>query len=197
MISIRYLGPFPGGLMRPVVLSIAFMVLVSAAPAPAQTPAAADSLLDRLAGHWHMSGTVQGEKGESHLAADRVLQGKFVRLHLTDLGQPSQYEAMVFLGVDSATSRVVAHWIDVFGAGPSATLGYGTADGNRLVLDFAYPTALFATRSRSIPPPAAGASCWRPGTGRAGGPRSRTTRCARPAADPSLRRGNLHRPADF
>jgi hypothetical protein len=129
--------------MRRAVLSIAFMRLVSAVPAPAQTPAAADSLLDRLVGRWHLSGTVQGEKGESHLAAERVLQGKFVRLHMTDPGQPSQYEAMVFLGVDSATSRVVAHWIDVFGAGLSATLGYGTADGNRLVLDFAYPDGPF------------------------------------------------------
>jgi hypothetical protein len=129
--------------MRRAVLSIAFMILVSAVPAPAQTPAAADSLLDRLVGRWHLSGTVQGEKGESHLAAERVLQGKFVRLHMTDPGQPSQYEAMVFLGVDSATSRVVAHWIDVFGAGLSATLGYGTADGNRLVLDFAYPDGPF------------------------------------------------------
>jgi hypothetical protein len=128
--------------MRPIFLALALAVpSLTMAQQPVST--AADSLLGRLVGHWHMSGTVQGEKGESHLAAERVLQGKFVRLHMTDLGQPSQYEAMVFLGVDSATSRVVAHWIDVFGAGPSATLGYGTADGNRLVLDFAYPDGPF------------------------------------------------------
>jgi hypothetical protein len=127
--------------VRYACTTVILLTCLTAAPARAQT--AADSLLDRLVGHWHLTGTVQGEKAESHLAAERVLQGKFVRLHWTDLGEPSQYEAMVFLGVDSVTSQIVAHWIDVFGPGPSATIGHGAATGNRLVLDFAYPEGPF------------------------------------------------------
>jgi hypothetical protein len=52
------------------------------------------------------------------LVAARVLNGRFVRLHMVDRSQPPEYEAMVFLGADS-TNLVVAHWLDGFGAGPS------------------------------------------------------------------------------
>lgn len=130
--------------MKWLLLAVALGMSLTAPPAGGQTPAAADSLLHHLVGRWHMSGTVRGVLAESDLVGDVVLQGKFVRLHMTDRNQPPQYEAMVFLGVDSATSRLVAHWLDVFGAGYSVTLGMGERPrGSTLAFAFAYPDGPF------------------------------------------------------
>jgi hypothetical protein len=130
--------------MKSLLLAVVLGMSLTAPPAAGQTPAAGDSLLQRLVGRWRMSGTVRGIPAEYDLDAVPVLRGQFVRLHMVDRSQAPQYEAMVFLGVDSATSRLVAHWLDVFGAGYSVTLGMGDRpQGATLAFAFAYPDGAF------------------------------------------------------
>ena len=123
-----------------------FLALSRPAPLTAQSaasPAALDSLLDRLVGHWTMQGMVRGRPATYTLDGARTLRGRFVELHMRDVHEPPGYEARVFIGVDSAGRRYVAHWLDNFGAAYSIPPATGTARGDTLELDFPYPDRAF------------------------------------------------------
>jgi hypothetical protein len=107
------------------------------------TAVAMDSLLERLVGQWRMTGTVRGRPATYALDASRVLQGRFVELHMMDTSHPPDYEARVFIGVDSAKARYIAHWLDKFGAAYSIPPAFGGAKGDTLLLTFAYPDGPF------------------------------------------------------
>jgi hypothetical protein len=106
-------------------------------------PRASDALLDRLVGSWTMTGKVQGEAVTYRMDAARTLQNRFVELHLVETSNPPAYEGRVFLGVDSATSRLIVHWLDSFGAGLSIPHAVGEARGDTLVFTFGYASGPF------------------------------------------------------
>lgn len=126
-----------------VRIVLAGFLLAPAAHAQAATPAQMDSLLSHLVGHWRMTGTVRGQSATYALRGTRVLQGRFVELQMTDLHRPAEYEARVFVGVDSARAQYIAHWLDNFGAAYSIPHATGTAIGDTLRLMFAYPDGPF------------------------------------------------------
>ena len=111
--------------------------------AQAPGPAAMDSLLDRLVGHWRMTGTVRRKPVTYTMDGTRTLQRRFVELHMEDTHRPATDEARVFIGVDSAGRRYIAHWLDRFGAAFSIPPATGQACGDTLVLDFPYPDGAF------------------------------------------------------
>jgi hypothetical protein len=121
------------------------LALAVAPPAVSQspTPAAMDSLLERMVGRWIMSGSVLGKPVSYVLDVSRVLQRRFVELHMTDRANPPQYEARVFIGVDSAGGRYLAHWLDNTGAAYSIPPATGTASGDTVNLMFPYPDGAF------------------------------------------------------
>ena len=129
--------------MNKRLLLVLPMIASGAATAFGQSPAAMDSLLQRLAGTWDMTATVRGQKAKQWLRVDRVLKNRFVRLHILDLGTPPAYEALVFIGVDSVGERYIAHWMDDFGAAYSIPPGTGRAHGDTIFLDFPYPDGPF------------------------------------------------------
>jgi hypothetical protein len=120
------------------------LALAAASPLAAQGAARdpGEELLDRLVGTWRMEGHVRGEPVTYRLVARRVLQGRFVELHMEDAARPPQYEALVFVGRDS-TGRVVAHWMDSFGAAYSIPHGEGRIAGDTLRFDIPYPDGTF------------------------------------------------------
>ena len=128
-----------------VVLAGLLSSLILGRPAMAQhtPPPELDRVLDRLVGSWEMVGQVQGEPATYRLDTRRVLQGKFIELHMEDVARPPQYEARVFIGVDSAAGGYIAHWLDNFGAPSSIPHGTGGAAGDTLTLVFPYPSADF------------------------------------------------------
>lgn len=110
-----------------------------------RTPSAAamDSLLEHLVGAWRMTGTVRGRRVSYRMDAARVLQHRFVEMHLEDVARPAAYESRVFIGVDSAASRYLVHWLDSFGAANSVPHGVGGARGDTVHVDFAYADGPF------------------------------------------------------
>jgi hypothetical protein len=102
-----------------------------------------DSLLGHLTGTWHMTGTVRGRPANYRMIGQRVLHGRFVELHMEDRTRPPEYEARVFLGVDSAATRLIVHWLDRFGAGLSIPHAVGEARGDTLQFTFAYADGPF------------------------------------------------------
>ena len=135
--------------MRTVMLRLSFcLVLLGTLVAPAagaqgSAPARMDSLLSHLVGRWRMTGSVRGTPVTYSLESTRVLQGRFVQLHMTDVQQPPAYEARVFIGVDSAKTQYIAHWLDNFGAAYSIPHATGTAQGDTIRLAFAYADGPF------------------------------------------------------
>jgi Protein of unknown function (DUF1579) len=127
-----------------------------AASAPLQSPPLDgpnhpfdDSLMDKLAGKWKLSGMIAHQKAEHSVEAEWVLNHQFLRIHEKALG-PGEggrlpYEVMAFIGYDNASERYVAHWIDIFGGRVSETLGYGTKRGNAVEFVFEYPDGPFHT----------------------------------------------------
>lgn len=114
----------------------------SSAPAPAP----AERLLSQLVGDWRMSGHVRGDAVAYRLSARRTLRGRFVELHMTDVARPPAYEARVLVGHDPATNRLVAHWMDSFGAAYSVPTATGEARGDTIELVFPYPDGAFRDR---------------------------------------------------
>lgn len=121
------------------------LVILSARALSAQAPrvAAMERLLDGLVGQWTMTGAVRGKPVSYTLEATRVLQRRFVELHMEDVTRPPGYEARVFIGVDSAGGRYLAHWMDNFGAAYSIPPAIGEARGDTLLLRFAYSDGPF------------------------------------------------------
>jgi hypothetical protein len=129
--------------MQRCFVVFALIVAMQGAPAAAQGPAARDSLLDRLAGRWTMTGTVRGRPATYRLDAAWTLQRRFLELHMIDVHTPPAYEARVFVGPDTVPGRYLTHWLDNFGAAFSVPPATGRASGDTLTLDFAYPTGPF------------------------------------------------------
>lgn len=133
-------GVAPNGIELHPVIGLSFG---PEAPPPSPVPARLDSLLELLVGDWTMTGAVRGHPVTYTMTGARVLQGKFVELHMTDVHHPPAYEARVFLGVDSATQGYIAHWLDNFGAPYSIPHATGTAAGDTIHLAFAYADGPF------------------------------------------------------
>lgn len=91
-----------------------------------------------------MPGTVEGKPVSFSLEAERVLQNKFILIHMKDLGVPSQYEADVYIGYDTARACYVTFWLDNFGVDSAVSvLGYGKKIENALVILFSFPNEPF------------------------------------------------------
>jgi hypothetical protein len=102
-----------------------------------------DAFLNRLLGKWEMIGTVMGKSVRYAANGERVLQDGFIRIHMTDVASPSQYEADLYLGFDPHEHDYVAHWLDKFGAAGARVVATGHRDGNRLILQFPYARGAF------------------------------------------------------
>jgi hypothetical protein len=111
----------------------------------AQTPAAIpeNPLLQQLVGHWRMAGTVRGKPVVYDLAAQRILDNRFVELHMKDVARPAAYEAIVSIGEDTIPGRVLVHWLDSFGAAYSVPYGSGTVSGDTVQFEIPYPERPF------------------------------------------------------
>jgi hypothetical protein len=123
--------------------SVLAVALAACLSAQASDPGQMDGLLEHLLGKWRMTGSVRGRPATYALNATRILQGRFVELHMEDVNQPPAYEARVFIGVDSAGGRYIAHWLDKFGAAYSVPHATGHSRGDTLLLTFPYPHGAF------------------------------------------------------
>jgi len=128
---------------RALLAAGAMLALVVKSVAPTAHVADMDALLDRLVGHWRMTGAVRGRPVTYDLDVARTLQRRFVELHMTDTHQPPGYEARVFVGVDSTGGRYIAHWMDSTGPAGSVPPATGSANGDTLRLQFDYADGPF------------------------------------------------------
>lgn len=90
-----------------------------------------------------MVGDVMGKSVKYRLIVRPILVQTFTELHMTDVEEPPQYEARVFLGYDKESGQVIAHWLDVFGALGSIPHGTGHIADNTIEFTIPYPDGPF------------------------------------------------------
>jgi hypothetical protein len=101
------------------------------------------TLLAALDGNWLMVGDVLGKPVKYRLTVEPILARTFTQLHMTDVHQPPQYEARLFLGYDKESGQVIAHWLDVFGAKGSIPHGTGHITDNSIEFTIPYQDGPF------------------------------------------------------
>lgn len=125
-------------------LTILALILVASFSASAQQPTHPDPLLDHLAGHWILHGTIAGSETTHDIDADWVLHQEYIRIHETSReksppGQPA-YEAIVFIEWDPSTSLYQCLWLDSTGGGALSTpIAEGKRSGDRIAFVFPSP----------------------------------------------------------
>jgi hypothetical protein len=112
-------------------------------PARQSTESADEMFLDALQGDWTMAGTLGGKPVRYLADGRRVLQGGFLKLHMSDVQTPPKYEADVFIGFDAKADDFIAHWLDRFGAAGARVVGRGERKGRQLVILFPYTDGAF------------------------------------------------------
>ena len=124
---------------------VVILVAISCSTIAEETGAhnALPNLLARLSGEWTMTGDVRGKPVNYQLHSEAVLNNTFIELHMTDVSAPPKYEARVFIGFDPKTQRIIAHWIDSFGAAFSIPPGIRRIDGNQIEFEIPYPDGPF------------------------------------------------------
>ena len=96
-----------------------------------------DSLLDRMTGHWVLTGTIEGRQTTHDVEAQWILQNTYIRLTEVSrekgkAGKP-QYEAEVLLAYDAAKQHYVCFWYDITGvAAPDSGTGVAQRQGDTL-----------------------------------------------------------------
>ena len=73
-------------------------------------------MLDRLAGHWVLSGKLAGKETTHDIASDWVLNRGYLRLHEISRekkasGEPA-YEAIIFIAYNPRTEDYMCLWLD-------------------------------------------------------------------------------------
>jgi hypothetical protein len=130
-----------------VIVAIALAALV-APTARAQSPgaaAAAEALLDKMTGHWVLTGTI-GRKPTTHdVDVDWILKREYIRLHEVsrekDAAGGPEYEAWICIVWDGKKTEYAVLWLDntaafTFGA---EGIGHAKPDGDRIPMLFRDP----------------------------------------------------------
>lgn len=123
------------------LLLTTIVLLLAAEPVHAQVRRG-DPLLDRLVGKWTLSGPMAGKPVLHDVTARWVLDAEYVEIHEVSRdrkrnGAPA-YEAIVYVGRDSATREYAALWLDntAYGAFAPAGTGHGFAAGDSIAFVF-------------------------------------------------------------
>jgi hypothetical protein len=109
------------------------------------------AILQKLDGNWVATGDVREKPVQYDVIATPALQGKFTEISMNDIQLPSQYEARIFIGFDSDSNQIIAHWMDSFGAQYSIPHGTGSISDKTIEFIVPYPDSSFRDRFEYYP----------------------------------------------
>jgi len=108
----------------------------------ADEPGQSEIILDRLAGHWVLSGKLRGRETTHDISADWTLNHGYLRIHeISREKKPSgeaAYEAIVFIAYNPRTEDYTCLWLDsTSNEGLNAQgIGHAKRSGNSLPFVF-------------------------------------------------------------
>jgi len=125
------------------IAGLSMLLLLAWARLPAQA-LPADSLFDRLVGHWVLRGTIAGQATTHDVTFDWLLGREYVQMHEVSReraanGTPA-YEAVVLFGRDPLSGEYACLWLDNTAAAafdPQGT-GRGKVVGDSIPFLFHY-----------------------------------------------------------
>lgn len=102
--------------MKPLLLLISLLVLLSPVIVKSQQITPPDSLLNKLAGKWVLKGTIAGQETVHDVDAARVLNGQYIQLkevsrEKDEKGNPL-YEAVVYICWQEPKKQYFCLWLD-------------------------------------------------------------------------------------
>lgn len=107
------------------------MTLLGFVRIDAQQTSFQDSLLERMAGNWILTGDIAGQEVTHDIEASWILEHQYFQIHETshekDEDGTTAYEALILIGWDSKLDKNVCLWLDITAGGgltPQA-FGYG------------------------------------------------------------------------
>jgi hypothetical protein len=122
-----------------VALAVVFLVVPAALAQSQTTPQA---LLDKMTGHWVMTGTIAKQSTTHDVDVDWVLKREYIRIHEVSREKDSSgdpaYEAWIYLVWDTKNNEYAVMWLDNTVATNFAAEGIGHAkpDGDRIPFIF-------------------------------------------------------------
>jgi hypothetical protein len=131
---------------RRLLVAFAFTIVVApAALAQDQATSAAEALLDKMTGHWMMTGVI-GKKPTTHdVDVDWVLKREYIRIHEVSRDKDASggmgYEAWIYLVWDAKAGEYAVMWLDNTAATNFAAEGIGHAKPNGDRIPFIFKDA--------------------------------------------------------
>lgn len=115
-----------------------FALALTSMAAPAAQTSAHEELMNRMTGHWTMTGTI-GKAATTHdVDVDWILKNEYIRIHEIsrdkDPGGGAGYEAWIYVVWNSAKNEYAVMWLDNTGPadfGPEG-VGHAKPDGDRI-----------------------------------------------------------------
>lgn len=126
--------------MHTARFDVAFIYALFAPVTLAQNPSAPapEALMDKMTGHWVLTGTI-GKKSTTHdVDVDWVLKRQYIRIHEVSRDKSADggvgYEAWIYLVWDPKNNEYAVMWLDSTAATNFAAEGVGHAkpDGDRI-----------------------------------------------------------------
>ncbi|HEV8370774.1 MAG TPA: hypothetical protein VGQ39_22690 [Pyrinomonadaceae bacterium] len=122
-----------------VALVFAFLIVpVALAQSRASSPP--EALLDKMTGHWVMTGTISRKPVTHDVDIDWVLNRRYIRIHEVSRGKDggSGYEAWIYIVWDAKNGEYAVMWLDNTAATNFSPEGIGHAkpDGDRIPFIF-------------------------------------------------------------
>ena len=131
---------------RRLLVAIAFTSLVvPAVLAQSQATSTPEALLDKMTGHWVMTGTIAKKPVTHDVDVDWVLKREYIRIHEVSRDMDSSggigYEAWIYIVWDAKNSEYAVMWLDNTAATNFAAEGIGHAKpyGDRIPFIFKDP----------------------------------------------------------
>ncbi|MEO1616724.1 MAG: hypothetical protein AAFV88_12780 [Planctomycetota bacterium] len=144
------MAPRPKLILLKLLLAISLFTslnLLAQGTANAQNDAAAKpkSLMDKMTGHWVMTGTIAGEQVTHDVNVDWILGRRYIRIHeasreKTKTGE-LEYEAWIHIAWDEENAEFVLMWLDNTGTTNFAAEGVGHGKPNGEAIPFIWKFA--------------------------------------------------------
>ena len=133
--------------MKTFLKLILLFVLISPVTVKSQQVSQPDSLLNKLAGKWVLTGTIEGQKTTHDVDAKRVLNGQYVQIkevsrEKDEKGNPL-YDAVVYICWQEAKKQYFCLWLDnTSNEGISnQVIGHATQNGDKIEMVFKFSDA--------------------------------------------------------